>query len=759
MTKLAPWFASAFLCLSSVRAADNAPYETLSLAEVQACVRQRVCEPIDDPRAALSDPAFRHAHVIGVTRTAADGSIAIYDYRPLHHHYDRVTSAPTVDAFRELQVAWLRDVDAPSLRDWSRAFPGQNESHSGPPWPSSLTGGEARACIAGGFCETVTWAGTSNGDTSNDGDPIIAITLREKGEGVTYRWNRATRGYDLLWVTPPIVGDPARSAISDRVLHDVCGARVAKPPSPQPPAASSTFVAAKPGDVTVLAPLSWTDKDAPVTVAPIGKILVDSGNVSNVKFLTNDSYLAARTSAGVLFWTTPRSTEKTTPWSTANPVTVTGSGAAAWSGNGRRVALYEGGRIRIHQLVSGSPALPIDVVSADEPDALAFTAGGNLLFAIVDGRVTIRDLREAEPLAEHVARTVPSHVVAVSDDAKYLAVGGEHEVVIIRLEDRRIDARLPVARGVTALAFSPDGTSLIAATADRVMTSWDTETYAKVRAVVPDYGPELWSERRWKVRAAAPIDGVVRSMAFTPNGRVMAVGSENAALTFMVTESLSAIPLAAALPHAAEVTSVAFSRDGRIIASSSGDVISLWTTPREFTAGPVPRPITVEDLRVAHQHVVQVHASLKDKRAEVSQLRESYEQQAANYRARIRTLFTEHHLSTSVQGDSVPEIRNLLQATRKTLAYATQLQIVQSRFDVAILDLENTARNMVIDMRMLAVVPPEQYQLITTKVHDLETALPEYTRLNVDPSLFPSESVTWNYIFAGVTPSAASQPH
>jgi hypothetical protein len=204
---------------------------------VQACVRQRVCQPIDDPRAALSDPTFRRAHVIDVTRTAADGSIAIYDYRPLHHHYDRVTSPLTVDAFRELQVAWLRDVDAPSLRDATRAFPGQNESHAGPPWPSSLTGGETRACVAGGFCETVTWAGTANGDTSNDGDPIVAIVLHEKGDGVTYGWNRATRGYDLLWVTPPIIGDLARSAIAERVLHDVYGARVAKPAVPQPPAA------------------------------------------------------------------------------------------------------------------------------------------------------------------------------------------------------------------------------------------------------------------------------------------------------------------------------------------------------------------------------------------------------------------------------------------------------------------------------------------------------------------------------------------
>jgi len=315
-----------------------------------------------------------------------------------------------------------------------------------------------------------------------------------------------------------------------------------------------------------------------------------------------------------------------------------------------------------------------------------------------------------------------------------------------------VDARIPVSAAVSTLAFSPDNSWLLSAGADHTLSLWDTQTYDKVRAAVPDFAAQYWSDRRWKQSATVKTTDTIHSIAFAPGGRILAAGDDAGNLGFFVTETLASIPLVASLTHPHPVTSIAFSRDGHVIASASGDSIALWDTPPEFTAGPTPRPVTAEDLRAEHAHVVEVHAQFKQKRDEVSQLRASYEKQANDYKLRIRMLFAQHHLSFWKEGERVPEIRNLLQATQKTLAYAAELQTVESRFDVALLDMENVARNLVLDIRMMNVVSADQFRSMATKIAELQTSLPEYKNLVVKPSQFPSEAATWDYIFGGVTP-------
>ena len=129
---------------------------------------------------------------------------------------------------------------------------------------------------------------------------------------------------------------------------------------------------------------------------------------------------------------------------------------------------------------------------------------------------------------------------------------------------------------IRAIAFSPDGRFLAAATQHRVPGSRSSK-----------YGPAGRSSRLVLPGNEA---GWVESIAFAPDGRELLWGEQGGEVALwdlsrdrMVSRELS---------HPAPVSDVKFSADGRLMASAGGDVVWVWPVakPAELARDLTTRP-------------------------------------------------------------------------------------------------------------------------------------------------------------------------
>ena len=109
---------------------------------------------------------------------------------------------------------------------------------------------------------------------------------------------------------------------------------------------------------------------------------------------------------------------------------------------------------------------------------------------------------------------------------------------------------------VYSIAFSPDGKIMASSSKDQTIILWDTENFQNIRTL---YGHS----------------DVVRSVAFSPDGTILASGSWDRTVRLWNTETWELIRTL--YGHSGEVMVVNFSPDGKLLASAAEDgSVRLW---------------------------------------------------------------------------------------------------------------------------------------------------------------------------------------
>jgi WD40 repeat protein len=146
---------------------------------------------------------------------------------------------------------------------------------------------------------------------------------------------------------------------------------------------------------------------------------------------------------------------------------------------------------------------------------------------------------------------------------------------------------------VTAVAFSPDGQTLVTAAEDHSVFLWDVASWRRVKVLVPwprsaAFAPDgktlalacgpavrLWDIAARCERAVLSHDTEIASMAFSPDGKLLAAGCWDH--TVRVWDVAASRQLGTLRGHTEQLRAVAFSRDGKVVASGSLDnTVRLW---------------------------------------------------------------------------------------------------------------------------------------------------------------------------------------
>jgi WD40 repeat protein/serine/threonine protein kinase len=230
-------------------------------------------------------------------------------------------------------------------------------------------------------------------------------------------------------------------------------------------------------------------------------------------------------------------------------------GAVAFNSDSRVLAFTaQSGGIRLWNVVVNREVAVLRRPGANE-QAVAFDADGRALASADAGSVTVWALATPEKLglAGH-AGGVPG--LAFSPNGRLLASAGKDRTV--KIWDAAGGQVLRILSGfpdhAQAVTFSPDGRLLAAAT-------WSGSK-----------GVRVWEVASWEEQAALPSPGSTWSVAFSPNGRYLAVGGSDGVVLWEV----AAMRQVGRLP-ARNVRTLCFSGDSSLLAWAGEDrTLEVW---------------------------------------------------------------------------------------------------------------------------------------------------------------------------------------
>jgi RNA polymerase sigma factor (sigma-70 family) len=204
--------------------------------------------------------------------------------------------------------------------------------------------------------------------------------------------------------------------------------------------------------------------------------------------------------------------------------------------------------------------------------ALTTLAGGNVVVSAgSDGRVIVWAAPSGKLLRELKGHTDRVNCLAVLPHGKTVASGGRDKTV--RLWDVAAGkevGRFEAGGSLKSLACSPNGKLLATASGNDLFDNWVT--------AIPEHGAAVWdlATRKLLFRLEGHAGGV-NAIAFSPDGKLIVTGGNDRTVRFWNASTGKELRTLPVQPGAVEC--VAFSPDGATLATAGqGGALQLWET-------------------------------------------------------------------------------------------------------------------------------------------------------------------------------------
>ena len=283
----------------------------------------------------------------------------------------------------------------------------------------------------------------------------------------------------------------------------------------------------------------------------------------------------------------------------------------AFSKDGRSLATFSrDGDIRVWNIASSSVT---QTFKRDKGDSSPSFLAARGQFALIgsDGQAKIRDLESGAVIRSLQLPAPKVSGLSSTEDGKTLAGGGKDPASVsanlLRVWDSDGKQRFQVPAGIgglSAMIFSPDGQTLIAAAYDTDVRVWNARNGELVK-VMEDmtvamfdlaYSPDgkllaaagvdrtiyLWDAKAWKLlRTITGQPEMISALEFSPDGKFLVTGGMNE-MAFGAPVKVIVWDVASGKPVRTEeaehrVNTVAFSPDGKWFAAADGSkLVKLW---------------------------------------------------------------------------------------------------------------------------------------------------------------------------------------
>jgi WD40 repeat protein len=258
-----------------------------------------------------------------------------------------------------------------------------------------------------------------------------------------------------------------------------------------------------------------------------------------------------------------------------------------------KIATLSGGEVRIWDATAAGPGEVLNI--ADSSDPIAYSSDGDLLITISRSRsrandsiIKIWDTVTGE-LKETLDTLVPNvKSYAASPDGRYLAVGGDDNVVkiwdlstqqeVFTMTEHGPGIVGAVHSGILGLDFSPDGTLLATGGADGYVMVWNVGTGGKVYEWRADPRKSYFWE------GDEELANGVTNLQFSPDGRFLAASTDEAEeakgnfwalIKIWDMASGEEVTVIEDIPR--RIWGLAFSPDSNRIAGTGGSgIIKIW---------------------------------------------------------------------------------------------------------------------------------------------------------------------------------------